>query len=138
MTCIETLKNNKNLMLIKYLIMMIALQVIYTMLSSMIPQMEQAKYIIIFDRIIISVLTVFAEEFLFRYLIIGKIGRYSKLSLITSSLLFALMHTDISNLVLYFIAGMIIGKLYEDTKDIKYPIILHLLNNFLVIIMTNF
>ena len=117
---------------------MIALQVIYIMLSSMIPQMEQAEYIISFDRIIISVLTVFAEEFLFRYLIIGKIGRYSKLSLIASSLLFALMHTDISNLVLYFIAGMIIGKLYEDTKDIKYPIILHLLNNFLVIIMTNF
>lgn len=114
------------------------LQTIYLILTTLIPQMEQTEYIISIDRILISVLTVFVEEFLFRYLIIGRIGKYSIVSLITSSILFALMHVDIINLVLYFIAGMMIGKLYIDTKDIRYPIILHLLNNVLAIILTNF
>lgn len=138
MNFIKPSRNNKIQILIKYSLMLMVLQTIYLILTTLIPQMEQTEYIISIDRILISVLTVFVEEFLFRYLIIGRIGKYSIVSLITSSILFALMHVDIINLVLYFIAGMMIGKLYIDTKDIRYPIILHLLNNVLAIILTNF
>lgn len=138
MNFFKPLRNDKIQILIKYSLMMLVLQVVYQILSLLIPQMEQAEYIISFERILISVLTIISEEFLFRYLIIGRIGKYSIVSLITSSILFALMHVDIINLVLYFIAGIIIGKLYIDTKDIRYPITLHMLNNVLAVIITVF
>ena len=138
MNFFKPLRNDKIQILIKYSLMILVLQAVYLILSLLIPQMEQTGYIISIDRILISVLTIIAEEFLFRYLIIGRIGKYSIVSLITSSILFALMHIDIITLVLYFIAGMMIGKLYIDTKDIRYPITLHMLNNVLAVIITVF
>lgn len=84
----------------------------------------------------IIVITVLTEEFIFRKVIINLIGKFSVTALYISSFLFAFAHYfDLITFPFYFIAGMILGKLFINTKDIKYPIITHLLVNYTIMLI---
>ena len=73
------------------------------------------------------------EEFVYRYVMIGNIGKMSKLSVIISSALFSYIHAA-GNLwywIMYFLMGLILAIAYYKTERIDICIVVHMLNNIL-------
>ena len=73
------------------------------------------------------------EEFVYRYVMIGNIGKMSKLSVIISSALFSSIHAA-GNLwywIMYFLMGLILAITYYKPERIDICIAVHMLNNIL-------
>lgn len=60
-----------------------------------------------------------------------------KKSIIFSNLLFSILHFDWF-IITYFANGLIYSYFYNKSKDIKVPIIMHILYNFCVFLLTFF
>ena len=72
------------------------------------------------------------EELIFRKLIIDRLSRFgSGLAITVSAIAFGLFHGNFYQLFYAVALGFILGYMYEKTKDVRYPIILHALINFL-------
>ena len=70
------------------------------------------------------------EELLFRKTIIDYSKNNGKIfSIILSSLVFGLIHMNISQMIFAFLIGIVFGTIYALTGNISLSIILHLLNN---------
>lgn len=73
----------------------------------------------------------FSEELLFR----GFLYRFlnerfpAKFALIFSSLLFALLHASLHSFLPLLFIGLLLVKIYEDTNDIRIPMLFHLYFN---------
>lgn len=79
------------------------------------------------------------EEFLFRGVLLNLFKRWtgnSHIAIIISSVLFGLMHFQISNLIALIFMGMILGYTVHYTKTIWTGVVLHFINNSLVVIIT--
>lgn len=72
------------------------------------------------------------EELIFRKLIIDRLSVFGDLTaVITSAVLFGLFH---GNLYQFFYAaglGIVLGYIYTKTRNVIYPIIIHMLINFM-------
>ena len=80
--------------------------------------------------ITLAVIPAIFEELFFRKAIIGFSIKYGKaFALLFSSLLFGLLHMNLSQGLFAFIMGLIFGGIYLYTKDIKISMIVHFLNN---------
>ncbi|WP_408068419.1 CPBP family intramembrane glutamic endopeptidase [Virgibacillus halodenitrificans] len=77
------------------------------------------------------------EELVFRKWIPNafqeSIGR--KGSILFSNILFAFFHFDLYFLP-YLFNGLIYSYFYDKTKDIKVPIVIHIIYNFIVFLLT--
>ena len=103
------------------------------LVSSGFASME--PYEIVLQFIVICVVPGFCEEFLFRGAILTNCLPFGRTSaLIISSLLFAVMHQNFDQLLYTFMAGMVMGLIYERTGSIWPSTILHICNNFLSVI----
>ena len=60
-----------------------------------------------------------------------------KTSMILTSLIFALFHTNIVNALYAFIVSFVLINLYEKYKSLKAPIIMHITLNTTIILMLN-
>lgn len=91
----------------------------------------------LFLALYIAVLGPIAEEFVFRGLFLKRIGYKTNtlLGLIYSSFLFAIFHFD---LIGSFMTGIIFGFIYLWTNNLLYPILLHIANNSLVLLLAVF
>ena len=81
------------------------------------------------------------EELVFRYILIGKFPRYKWLGVLTSSLLFGILHLtsgEFMFLYIYGTMGLILGGIYYKSKNIWFPIGVHILNNLIVTLITLF
>ncbi len=71
------------------------------------------------------------EELIFRKTYVDAIGKYSSsLAIFISGASFALFHGNITQAIYTFGAGLILAWVYTKTKNIVYPIIIHMLINF--------
>lgn len=71
------------------------------------------------------------EELLFRKHIIDRTAKYGEgVSIVFSGLLFGLFHGNLAQFAYAFFLGIFFGFIYIKTKNIVYPIILHMLINF--------
>ncbi len=77
----------------------------------------------------------FAEELLFRGLIFRYIRQEKSFifSAILSSLLFSLVHFNLASLLFTFMLGLSTAFIYEKTKSILYPFLVHMGVNSLAI-----
>ena len=50
-------------------------------------------------------------------------------AVVASAALFALMHSNVEQLFYTFVAGLLLGWLYVETKSLIFPMLLHFLNN---------
>ncbi len=87
----------------------------------------------------ICILPAVVEELFFR----GMVQRTMKpfgafFSILISALLFSLYHFNVTQLLYQFVFGVIFGGLYYLTKSVLPGIILHFLNNFLVLTLIFF
>lgn len=73
------------------------------------------------------------EEFVYRYVIIGTLGKMSKISMLISSAIFTSMHmtTNIIHWLTFFFMGMILAIIYKKTEKIETSMLVHILNNFI-------
>lgn len=72
------------------------------------------------------------EELLFRKVLISRTSQYGEgVSLVLSGLVFGLFHGNLNQFAYAFLLGIFFGFLYVKTKNIIYPIIIHMLINFL-------
>lgn len=80
------------------------------------------------------------EEIVFRYIGINFAKKeYSlKKSIIIVSILFALLHSGIFNIIYAFLIGIVLSYIYVKYKNIMYPILLHISANLMSVCITEF
>jgi membrane protease YdiL (CAAX protease family) len=88
----------------------------------------------------IAIIPAACEEILFRGYLIQKIMKKHTpmFAIIISALLFAIIHLNPISFIPIFILGLFMGSLFYQTNSIIPPILLHFLNNFLVILSANY
>lgn len=71
------------------------------------------------------------EEFIFRYVMVGNIGKMKNISLIVSSIIFSYSHAagHILYWIMYFVAGLIFALIYKKTERIDICMLIHIINN---------
>lgn len=101
-------------------------------ISSIIPD-SWGNYILCI--LLLAVLPAIGEELIFRGMILhGLRSRYGEvMSVVLSALMFALMHGSLQQLVYPFLLGLIMGWIVLRTGSLISSIILHFVNNFLVV-----
>ena len=71
------------------------------------------------------------EELIFRKLIIDRLSRFGDLTaVIVSSLAFGLFHGNFYQFFYALGLGLILGYIYTKTRNILYPVLMHMLINF--------
>lgn len=94
-------------------------------------------YEIVLNFILMAIVPGFCEEFLFRGAILENCLPFGRTkAIIISSLLFAMMHQNIEQILYTFVAGIVLGLIYERTGSIWNCTILHILNNFISVLET--
>ncbi len=89
-------------------------------------------YMVVLVFVMIVIVPAFCEEFLFRGLVLGNLLRYGKgIAVIGSALLFAAMHQNIAQFLYTFVAGILMGLLYAESRSIWPSTFVHMLNNLL-------
>ena len=80
------------------------------------------------------------EEIVFRYvgLKFAKKEYSEKKAIIIVSILFALLHSGIFNIIYAFLIGVILSYIYIKYKNIMYPILLHISANLMSLLITGF
>lgn len=94
-------------------------------------EMEEGHYL--FGLLYISISGPLVEELLFRGLIfhyLEKGFRSTKAAIILSALAFGIWHGIFIQSVYTFLVGLLLGYLYAKTRELKYPILMHFINNF--------
>ena len=73
-----------------------------------------------------------AEEFMFRKLLIDRLGRYGEaVAVFVSALMFGLFHGNLFQFFYAFGIGLVLGYLYVKSGRLWYSILLHAIINFL-------
>lgn len=79
----------------------------------------------------------FLEEYLYRELFCRELTVHGNLfAVISSALLFGLMHFSYYSFPYAFICGLIIGFVYLKTGSVKYTVALHLANNLVSFVLS--
>ena len=82
-----------------------------------------------------AIIPALVEEILFRGTVCRALTVYGKgTAVVISALLFALMHTNIEQMLYTFVAGLFFGLLYVETKSVLAPILLHFVNNSISVV----
>lgn len=93
--------------------------------------LEKVLYIIA-----VSLVPALAEEFAFRGVVMGTLRKYGDaFAIISSSVVFGLMHGNISQIPFAFILGLVLAFADCKTNSIVPSIIIHFLNNLYAVIM---
>lgn len=73
------------------------------------------------------------EEYLFRGIIYNKIKDISnsKKALIITSMIFAIIHVNLLNIIYGLIMGLVLNIIYIKGKNLKYSIYFHIIINFI-------
>lgn len=80
-----------------------------------------------------AVTPAFAEEFLFRGIILGKLRKYGNtFAILGSAFLFALMHGNLTQIPFAFVGGVFFAFITVKTNSLIPSMLIHFLNNFLV------
>jgi len=80
------------------------------------------------------------EELLFRKILLNRLlNIYSvKKAIIIETLIFALFHGGVNGFIYAFVIGMLLSIIYVKYKNIKIPIICHMISNSLVLYLQGF
>lgn len=74
----------------------------------------------------------FLEEYIFRKQIIDRLGKYGELTaMLFSALTFGLFHMNLFQFFYAFGLGLIFAYVYTRTRMLRYPVLMHMIINFL-------
>ena len=102
------------------------------------------RYDNINNKIMISLITTgilgpILEEYLFRGVLYNKLKKFNsrKKAMILTSIVFAIMHFEITQMFYGFIFSLVLTKIYEHYQNLKAPIITHISANSFIILNLN-
>lgn len=80
------------------------------------------------------------EEILFRYVTYNKLKDIynSNISILITTTIFSLLHQGLISIAYAFILGLILSYIYKKTRNILYPITIHISANFASIFITSY
>lgn len=82
--------------------------------------------------IVVAVCAPIMEELMFRKMLIDRTYKYGEgMSIVFSGLVFGLFHGNLNQFAYAFFLGIFFGFIYVKTKNVVYPIILHMITNFM-------
>lgn len=82
--------------------------------------------------LVIVIIGPIVEELIFRKLLIDRLSRYgTPLAIVISALAFGLFHGNFYQFFYALSIGLVLGFMYAKTRNILYPIALHMLINFI-------
>lgn len=115
------------------LFVMFCVQILFLFFSSLLKisifdGTQKISFIFIVDVLVSSII----EESIFRWYFINKLGKFSFLSIIISSIIFGVFHMDGWLIFYHIFCGFILSVLYGRTRDLKYSIFVHFINNIIV------
>ncbi len=91
---------------------------------------------IVLSVIAIAIVPAFAEEFVFRGIVLGSLKKYgTAFAVVVSSIMFSAMHSNTTQIVFVFFLGTIFGVVDVITDSIVPSLVLHFLNNFFATLM---
>ncbi len=91
---------------------------------------------LVLNLFLLAVLPSICEELVFRGVIFSGLKQYGDMKAVfLSATLFMLVHSSVEQTVYPFFVGVVLALLMLRTNNIIYPIILHFLNNAIVVIM---
>ena len=95
---------------------------------------------IVFNIICSGIIGPIFEETLFRYSFINYLKKFNstKMSIIISSIVFAICHTGITTIIYAFIIGLVNSYLYIKKENILVPIVIHMSANIFVNVLNIF
>ena len=97
--------------------------------------MDNFGYLVL-NLILLAILPAICEELVFRGIIFSGLKQYGNMSAVfLSATLFMLVHSSVEQTVYPFFVGIVLALLMLRTNNIIYPIILHFLNNAIVVVM---
>lgn len=84
-----------------------------------------------------GILVPILEEYIFRGMVYNELQKFNskKTAIILTTLFFALMHMELSQIIYAFIVGFYLIRLYDKTGSIKVSICAHMLINLSTIIL---
>ena len=89
-------------------------------------------YMVVLVFVMLVIVPPFCEEFLFRGLVLGNLLPYGKgMAIVSSALLFSLMHQSFSQFLYTAVAGVVLGLLYTESGSIWPSTLVHMVNNLL-------
>ena len=107
----------------------------YTDITTSMPSIDSPLAAVAFAAGI-AVLPPIAEEFAFRGIVLSHLRRHGDfLAVMVSALLFALVHGNVVQIPFAFFAGIALGVAYVKTNNLLVPIVIHLLNNGLSVVV---
>ncbi len=81
---------------------------------------------------VVAILGPIVEELFFRKLLIGKLRRYGEhVAILTSALIFGLIHGNLSQAFYAFTIGLALGYIYVKTGKLIYTILIHMIINLM-------
>ncbi len=93
-------------------------------------------YQIVIYAIYAAFIPALVEELMFRGTFCRVLTVYGKgTAVVISALLFALMHTNIEQLLYTFVAGLCLGWIYVESKSLVLPFLLHFVNNGISVVL---
>ena len=100
------------------------------------PYVMDNAFRLIIGIITMAVLPAICEELIFRGLILkGLQQKFAPhVSVVLSAVMFTLLHGSLQQTVYQFILGMLLGYAMHYGKSIVYPMLLHFVNNLIVVI----
>ena len=98
---------------------------------------ELSNIPIIIEIICSGIIGPILEELLFRGIVYNKLKEFNKpmTSIILTSIIFGIIHTNLLNAIYAFGVSFILIYLYEKYKSLKAPIIMHMSLNITIILM---
>lgn len=86
--------------------------------------------------IFIALVPAVCEEILFRGIVLQGLRRFGDIFAVgMSALLFTLLHTNPEQTLYPLLSGIVMGLAFIKTGDLKYPILIHFLNNALSVVL---
>lgn len=110
-----------------------------TGLSLTVPALTQPDADPLLLLVTVAVFPAIVEELIFRGFLYRYLRRHGRLfAALASSLVFGLIHLNVLQLLFAFAMGLILCQVYERSGKLRYAMLLHLLNNLLMVLTTAF
>ena len=122
---------------LKYLLIALLFAFIYNLYLSIITDYKVSTLPIYIQIISSGIIGPILEELLFRGIVYNKLKEFNsiKKSMIISTIIFSLMHFSIIDSIYTLFIGYLLVYVYEKSKNLKYPIIIHICINTSVIVV---
>ena len=115
---------------------------ILSFFSTQIPEVEVYSpnaFYLVMNLISVGIVAGISEEIIFRGMICNSLARYNKgFAVVVSALIFSLMHMNLDQGIPAFFSGICFGYIYLRSGSLLVTVLLHILNNFIAVVVTAF